>query len=542
MAKFNKTVTQPVTLTTNLAGGEAYQETPELALASLLLTSLVQDQYYRTAGEQIQELKRLAAAISDKEFVMKAAVYARNEFGNRSITHALAAELAGCFAEQKKSPVMMKRFIDRVIRRVDDATEIASYYLTNVSKNKKLPWSLKRGLGQALGHFDAYSLGKYKGEKHALKLVDLVNLVHPPLAEKNGRITVTREAYLAAGGKESDIGLGDEVSIPTMQALVLGLLKSTETWEAKLTEAGKRAAETAAETEGTEEEKEAAKQEKLAEGKKEAWTELLAERKLGAFGALRNCRNILAQAPEAVDALCDYLKDEKLIRKSLVFPFRYITAIREIEKTNFDGTQKVLSALSEAVDILVSNLPKFGGKTLVALDGSGSMVTPMKARGETIASIGALFAAILHKRCDADLIIFANEGKYKRLNTSDSTLTLAERILKSCPSGGTNFHAIFETANKAYDRVIILSDMQGWLAPRLGMTAGIPRESFAAYREKYQCDPHVFSWDLAGLSSLQFPESKVYALAGFSEKCLDLVKILESDRHAMINAIKAVQI
>src|SRR5688572_12377507 len=107
MARFNKTVTQPVTLTTNLAGGEAYQETPELAVVSLLLTSLVQDQFYRTAGEQIVELKRLAAAVSDKEFLMKAAVYARNEFGNRSITHALAAELAGYFAEKKKSPEMM---------------------------------------------------------------------------------------------------------------------------------------------------------------------------------------------------------------------------------------------------------------------------------------------------------------------------------------------------------------------------------------------------------------------------------------------------
>ena len=92
MSKFNTTVTKSKTLTENLAGGQAYAQSDELAFVSMLLTSFVNDQFYKGSNDTLKDLKSLSERIKDKEFLAKAAIYARDKFGMRSITHALAGE------------------------------------------------------------------------------------------------------------------------------------------------------------------------------------------------------------------------------------------------------------------------------------------------------------------------------------------------------------------------------------------------------------------------------------------------------------------
>lgn len=89
-----------------------------------------------------------------------------------------------------------------------------------------------------------------------------------------------------------------------------------------------------------------------------------------------------------------------------------------------------------------------------------------------------------------------------------------------------NFHSIFQRANRAYDRVIILSDMQGWIGrPRAnGNVRAMEGEAFGK--------PKVFSFDLNGYGTLQFPEREVYALAGWSDKSLEMLQFLDSDKRA----------
>jgi 60 kDa SS-A/Ro ribonucleoprotein len=92
MARFNL-FTRKRNQTVNLAGGNAFAQSPKMQLASLLLTSFAQDQYYRSANQSFDELKALLAKV-EPEFAAKAAIYARTVYGMRSITHVLAAELA----------------------------------------------------------------------------------------------------------------------------------------------------------------------------------------------------------------------------------------------------------------------------------------------------------------------------------------------------------------------------------------------------------------------------------------------------------------
>ena len=475
MSRFNTAAFHAKTV--NLAGGEAYKQSPELELISVLLTSFASDTFYRSANETFEQLKTLIERC-DKKFVAQAAIYARTQFGMRSITHVVASEIA----KYLSGIDWAKDFYDKIIYRPDDMMEILSYHAAN---NGKIPNSVKKGFAKAFDKFDKYTLAKYRGESKGYKLIDIVNLVHPIPTENNAE---------------------------AINALVKGELKSFDTWESELTKAGQKAT--------NEEEK--------ADFKKEVWVNLITEKKIGYFALLRNLRNIIEQAPEVINQALEILTNESIIKKSLVLPFRFTTAFEEIEKLN-DGkiVRMVLIALNKAVDIAVSNVPVFDGETLVVLDVSGSM------SGKP-AQIGALFSAILIKSNNADFMTFSDDAKYRNVNPMDSTITIANSL--KFASGGTNFPAIFKRANKKYDRVVILSDMQGWIGHET------PTREYNEWKKTTDANPYIYSFDLNSYGTMQFPEQNVFCIAGFSEKIFDVMKYMETDKKALLNAIKAIAI
>ncbi len=478
--KFNeilkRKVRKPNTL--NLAGAQAHTQSDKLELVTILLSSFLENKFYRSGNESAKRIVALVNQIADKRFVAKAALYARREAGMRSVSHLVAGEIA----HSVKGEEWTKRFFDRVVYRADDVLEILAYSMAVYGK--PLPNSLKKGLGQALSRFDAYQLAKYRAANSELKLVDAVNLVHPPHTEAIGK-------------------------------LMAGSLGPAATWETKLTQAG-QAAES--------------KEDKAAK-KADVWVELIRNRKIGYFALLRNLRNILEQAPELVDAAVVLLQDEKLIHRSRVMPFRYRVALDAIEEAVLPRQlqQKVIHGLSKAVDLSLANVPRFGGRTLIAVDSSGSMIgKPMK--------IASLFASVLYKVNDADLMLFSEDAEYHSFNTNDATLTIAQRIEEKASWSGTNFHSIFEKANQAYDRIVILSDMQAWMGYQT------PKEAFDQYVSKVGKRPRIYSFDLAGYGTLQFPEKEVYTLAGFSDKTMDTMKFLEEDKFALIREIERMEL
>lgn len=339
---------------------------------------------------------------------------------------------------------------------------------------------------------------KYRGEGK-WPLVDIVNLVRPVPTEKNAE---------------------------AIKALMKGELKSTQTWESKLTKAGQDAE--------SEEEKE--------ELKKDAWVDLVRTKKIPYFALLRNLRNIIQDAPEVVNEAIEILTNEALIKKSLVLPFRFITAYAEIVKLTQESgkdVRAVLVALNKAIDISLNNVPKFDGDTLVVLDVSSSMRTTACDWDEkkTPALIGALFSTVLVKANNADIITFDERARYVNVNPLDSTITVANAL--RFDGGGTDFTTIFPVANKKYDRVIILSDMQGWMNGG-GYGRSTPVATFNEYRKRTGANPYIYSFDLKSYGSMQFPESKAFCLAGFSDKIFDTMSLLEKDRNALVNEVKKI--
>lgn len=469
MAKFNETKKEDVR---NLAGGKAYKESNEMQLASLLLTSFGDDKYYQKENEVYKQLERLIS-LCDKQFVAKAIIYARKQFGMRTITHIASSMLAKYIGGNDWG----KRFYDKVVNRVDDMTEIVACHL---SRKQKITNAMKKGFATALGRFDDYQLAKYKGEGKSVKLVDIVNMCHPVQTEKNNG---------------------------AIKKLINGELKSFDTWESELSTVGSDV-----------------------EAKKSVWNKLLDEHKLGYFALLRNLRNILQLNDETLkNKALNALQNEQAIKHSLILPFRFSTAYDEMAKIDRDA----MCAVSRACEIACNNVPKLEGKTLVALDVSGSMSNCR------VSDIASLFTAVLLKSNDCDLITFANDSHYRMVNPDDSVMTIKNAIKYA--SGGTNFESVFRVANKKYDRVILLSDMQAWVQNNWFCKS--PKAAYERYKREFDApNCKFYSIDLAGYGTMQLPERDVYCLAGFSEKIFDLMKHFEADKNALISAINSVKL
>ena len=485
-------------MTTNNAGGEAYKSTPELELVTILLNSFVSNDYYTKAGDQMKALTSVLSKVSP-EFAAKAAVYARNEFGMRSITHVLAGEIC----RYSSGKPWAKEFYNAIVRRPDDMTEIMAYYFGKNGRKASVPGAMRKGFRKAFDKFDTYQLAKYRGEKKEIPLVNVVNIVHPKGTSRNAE---------------------------ALKRLVEGTLKSEDTFEAKLSAAGK-AGKTAAEK---------------ADNKAKAWADLVMSGKIGQFALLRNLRNIINDASDEVaDKACELLTTESRIKKSLILPFRYIAALDEVSELSGKKAKKVQRALNAATDLACANVPEFDGDTAVVIDLSGSMDGTVAGGKTKMNKVAALFGAMMAKANDADVYSFGSECKYLPANVNDSVMGMANWIVSTNKGSGyfggggkyhvghgTNFKDIFMKLKRKYSRVFIFSDMEN----NAGWSTG--QSALSGYRKKMKADDvKVYAFNLKAHGTMQFPERNVFALRGFSEKIFDVIDNLEIDKRALIRTI-----
>jgi hypothetical protein len=540
MAKFNgkKKVARKsnVVSVVNHEGGVAFKPEAEEELVGILLTSFVQNEHYRNTDELVEQVDKLVDQIEDAKFVAQASVYARNEFGLRSITHILASKVANKIHELGGVP-WGKNFFNKVVHRPDDITEILSYYIDNYTdaKNVKLQHALKEGLARAFGKFDAYQLAKYKQEGKAMTLANAVRLLRPAPCDKNGKVDVDVKKYLRTIPKqyrksvEKEVKGKKTIKINALEALIKGLLKNTDTWEAKKSEAGQNAT--------TEAEKK--------EANAEVWKEMI-EKNMPQFALLRNLRNIIEQAPDSVKDACKLLTDEKRILKSLIMPFRYYQAYKEIKNIRSVQASKVLDALSTALDISCQNIPDLGGSVMLALDKSGSMDDRLsddsKMNRKEVASL--LGAMVFKKTSDAVVMAFADHVQIVNLLKSNSVLANMEILDRVNVGGGTIGYLIPQYMNQNkldIDNLIVFTDCEMYDGSGYG-------NSFAGEVKKYRGNVNaktkIFTFNIAGYGTMQMPkeDKNAYNIYGFSEKMFEVVQKLKTDRKALVNAIKKVEI
>jgi len=509
---YNQTKTPRKPDTKSHEGGASYKLDPKLELLSILATGFG-NQFYERLSDRETRLDNLVKEISKKDptFVAKALVYTRSVTGQRSATHfgsnSLTPYLSGnALGKRFFSKRNKKSNTGGIIYRLDDMLEIFSCY-KHFNPGKPMPNSMKRGFKMALEEADSYELAKYQGKNKNTSLIDIVNLVHPtPKPEMQ----------------------------ETFRLLMEGKLKQHNTVENKNTSSGIEISKKVKEGKITKEE---AKTE-LKEKKEENYAELILEGKIGYLALLRNLRNLLKNSDnnEVIDAACKFLTNKKRVRKSLVFPHQIDLALEMMLLEGADVPTKVKKSLDTAYNLAIPNLTELFpyGKTAVVYDSSGSMTFQSaningKRSPKAPLKKAALMAATLGKGVDAEIFHFASTCRKVDYNPLDSINTISNLCRSKAGEVGigTNFDSVFNKLNGRFDRVFIITDLQG---DRL--------------LEKWKYgNTHIYSIDLCGYGSTVFkPGEKVYQLFGYSSETYELIKRVEVDPKALLKDVESIVI
>lgn len=475
MSKFNQTNTMK---TTNKSGHTAYAMPDKEKLVTQVLTSFWgEEKFY---GDTTNDLIKTANAVleSDPHFVANLARYARKEMHLRSVSHALTALIAN----NVKSKPYIKEVVSDVVERADDITEILSCYLGMYGK--PIPNGLKKALGAAFGKFNAYQIAKYNGGNKSVKFKDVLGLTH-------------------AKPKDSE-------QEKLFKDIMNDTLPVAERWETELSAHGNNA---------------------------ESWEKLIAENKLGYMAALRNLRNIVNANPKNIDKVFELLADKKAVLKSKQLPFRFFSAYREMQNVAKAGS-KVFDTLETAIEHSIENLPKLKGKTVIAIDTSGSMDNNISAKSKVRCDdIAKLLAVMGAKMCE-DVIVYNFDTSIEKLHYSNRSGIISTAIsIRSC-GGGTNItlplRVMLNNKIKA-DRLIILSDneINSGYRGYASSCQGYADE----YRLKVNPDLWVHAVDLQGYGTQQFVGKNTNIIAGWSEKLLEFIDLAEQGIDTQVKRI-----
>ena len=460
MAKFNSTAS---TRTVNHEGHSAYAMQPRAKLITQVLTSFINEQKFY--GDNTREMKELIPDVirQDPQFVSNLAVFARRVFNMRSVSHVLT----GFLANVPEGKTYVRRTVEGVTLRGDDVTEILSFYLSEFGK--PIPNSLRRALKDVFATFDAYTLAKYKGEDHTVKMRDLLRICRPhPDTDEQSEL---------------------------WRELLDGTLPPAYTWESELSAHGNN---------------------------KETWEDLIDSGRCGYMGLLRNLRNIINVNPDNLDKVLEKLSDPEAVRHSRQLPFRFLSAYKNLPA---NAGKKVTDALENAVAAACENVPKLPGRTVIAVDVSGSMSSNVSVKSEIrCREIGMMLGMIANRICD-DAIFYTFNDRISQKQIPSAGI-LYSTVHEAMSSGGTDMHLPFKqmlTDGIQCDRIIIISDNE-CNSPYFRQPVQVIADQ---YRKQSGNDIWVHAIDLAGYGTQQFSGPKTNIIAGWSEKVFDFILLAE---------------
>ena len=370
-----------------------------------------------------------------------------------------------------------KYVIPNVIVRADDMTEILAFQLSQFGRT--IPNQLKKQLAKVLPNFNEYSLSKYKGNKKSVSLRDLVRLVHP---------TPSNQAQAELYGRI----VSDTLEIPY-------------TWEVEVSARGNN---------------------------KEVWEELIDKNALGYMAMLRNLRNMEDKVSmQHLVKVAEKLENPEEVKKSKQLPFRFYSAYKNIK------TPALKNSLAKALELSLTNIEKLKGRTLIAIDVSGSMDCSISSKSDvTCAEIAGVLGAMTSTLCEEyNIVLFDDSLEEYKFNPKHNLLDRINSI--KFAMGGTDVGLPIKFANKqdfAYDRIIILSDDM--------CNYGDNNTKFVKYKETKNKNCWLHEIDLQGYGTCQFKGKNHNLITGWSEKILNFISLAEQGEDNMLKHIEQIKI
>ena len=479
--------------TENREGFPAYKMQDKEQLVTAVLTTMFgEPKFY---GSTDNDIFVLATVICGEEpsFVAKLACYARNVANMRSVSHVLACIIAHEAHEYTRA------VIRNIIVRPDDITEIMACY--KQMYGKPFPNALKREIAVQIQRFDEYALAKYNSRGMSMKFRDVLRITHP----------TPKDAETEA----------------LFRKVLDDTLETPYTWETELSEKGNT---------------------------KEVWDELIQSGKVGYMALLRNLRNIIKSGAD-IEPVLKVLSDPERVRKSRQLPFRFFSAYRMLEQESL-MTPAIHRALEQALTVSVENLDTIPGRTLIAVDVSGSMTCLISSKSTVKCSeIAGLLGAMASRICeDAAVCYFDYSGGWSCVSNDgyivehygkyDSILEICKK--HSFNGGGTQMdlpmkYALEEDRSarlKPFDRVIYFSDN---VCNSYSYGIKTVQSMVDKYRNTYNPDFWVHGVDLQGYGTQQFCGKNFNLIAGWSEKVLGFILLAEKGINSLVQTIEEYQ-
>lgn len=445
---------------THEAGPGTHRD-PRLELFLIAAGSMVNEaSFYETADDRVARFRHLVAtvAIDDPVWCAEFLRWLRHDANIRTAAVMGAAEyvharLVALDTTSLDDGPPNRQVIRSVLARGDEPGELVAYWMSQYGRN--LPVPVKRGVADAMIRLGTeMNFAKWDSAERGIRWADLLNLTHPGDRRNSqhfrGQWQKDLFEHIVAKPYRPDTEIPGSLGMLTRRQALLelpvedrrrvlddpdALARAGITWEAL---AG------------------------WLQGPMDAhaWAAIIPA--MGLMAQVRNLRNFdqAGVTDDDVTLVLQRLVDRDEVRRSRMFPYRFYTAHRETAQRNLRWGY----ALEVALQHSLANLPALGGRTLVLVDTSRSMLCGVSGKSTvSYADIAALFGVALAVRGEnVDLVGFADHTfKHPVIRGGSVLIEMARFVARIGEVGlGTRIGHAVELNYRGHDRVVVISDMQ----------------------------------------------------------------------------------
>jgi hypothetical protein len=563
MSKFNRASTRPAVsspvktaaapTTVTGEGGPGYERDAKGELFTLAIANFVsEDSFYEKARNRDDRYTQLVhqCALEDPLWTARFLEWLRGDANMRSASLVGAAEYvkarldaAGTRerrtheAGQGKDAATWdgddlsyrittnRRVIDSVLQRADEPGELLAYWTAKYGR--AIPKPVKRGIGDAIlrlgTEFNYVKWGS--SEARGFTFADILNLTHP--GDRKGSSQSNRFqgpwqhdlfGYVVKRPHQGDTPIPASLATLSRRDALLGMPIDERRHVLEDPELLRRAGITWEALAG------------WLQGPMDAaaWEAVIPS--MGLMALVRNLRNFdeAGVSDQAAAKVAERLADAEQVRRSRMFPFRFLSAYRAAPSLRWAWP------LEQALNHSLANVPALPGRTLVLVDRSPSMWMQTFSERSSMpwADAAAVFGAAIALRAgDADLVEFGIENGPVHFRRGESVLKIVERFRRL---NGTDIPAAVAAHLAGHDRVVIVTDEQtrpGWLPSNGQHYGGGPARPID---DLIPQGTPLYMWNFGGYKAGAAPsgDGNRHTLGGLSDAAFRLIPLLEARRDA----------
>jgi hypothetical protein len=469
MPKFNTGAARPVgrgpisvedtTTVLTHEGAPAYRRDPKSDLFLLGVTNMVgETTFYETSDERDSRYAQLVrtVALEDPAWLRGFLTWLRADANMRSAPLVGAAEAVKARLEAgiTDHEVTNRSLISAVLQRADEPGELLAYWTGRFGR--AIPKPVKRGVADAVLRLGTeFNYAKWDSDGRGYRFADVLSLCHP--GDRKGSAQRFREetqrdlfGHIIDTMHQSKTP-PESLGLLTRRAALMSMDVAERRQVLEDPETLRRAGITWEALAG------------WLQGPMDAaaWEAIIPS--MGYMALLRNLRNFdqAGVSDRVAEQVCARLSDPEQVAKSRQFPFRFLSAYDAAPSLRWGH------ALEKALQHSLTNLPTFGGRTLVLVDTSASMTSTALSARSTITPLkaAAVFGvALAAKGEQVDLVGFADGVFDHPIGPGASVLREINRFTARVGEvgHGTQLHNALYTSirRRPCDRVIVISDMQ----------------------------------------------------------------------------------